>query len=138
MVILQSNSTADAAKNLVELLLSNSSYPDLCLQAPQKGFIGQFFWMDVSCKNDNKLERNLDFLATRQREEIGSTVEGHDPTVEKFVWAQALPTEIIDDEDAAVRLHPNRASIEPGDRVELQIQHVNSQLTTDLNRRTLA
>ena len=54
-----------------------------------------------------------------------------DPAVQQIARRHALAPEVVDDEHAAVGLHLDRRFVEPGDRVERQVEHVERQLAAD-------
>ena len=77
-------------------------------------------------------------VAARQGEEINTAVQRYNPAIEQLVGPHALPSKVIDDEDAIVGFHLQRSGVELRDRIELQFQHLNRQLATNEYRWPIA
>src|SRR5262249_15772332 len=65
-------------------------------------------------------------------------IQRNHPPVEEFVGRQALASEIVDDEHAVVGLHLHGSGIELGDRVQLQLQHLQRQFSANQDSWALA
>ena len=54
---------------------------DLVGQAAQEGFVDQVPGIQVGRKNDHLIERDLNGLTRRERQEVVSLLQGNDPAI---------------------------------------------------------
>ena len=87
----------------------------------------------VGGEDHQHLEGDLDLHPTGEGKEVNAAIQRHDPAVQQFFGTDALAAEIVDDEDAVVGLELHGADIEAADRVELQVEHLDGQLSADLD-----
>ena len=110
---------------------------DLVGDAPHERFVGERLRLQVGREDDQHVERNLELAAGMQRQEVDAALERHDPAVQEVARRDALAAEVVDDEDAAVGLHLDRRFVEPRDRVEREVEHLQRQLAADHDDRPL-
>ncbi len=94
--------------------------------------------MEVGREDHKRIEGHLELLARLQRQDIVTHLHRNDPAVDDFLRRLRLAAEIVDDEDAARRLELQRRLIGAGDRVVLEIEHVERQLAAGHHGRALA
>src|SRR5208282_1530507 len=111
----------NSAKDLAELIVVDRTNADLCLDAPQEGRVQQLGRIEIGCEHNQHFEWDFDLAATRQSEELDSTIERHDPAVQQLVGTNALAAKVVDDQHAVVGFHLHRADVELVDRVKLQV-----------------
>ena len=70
----------------------------------QKGVIHQPFKVQVSGKNEQLLERDLDLLAGVQGQVIGLPLQRDDPAVQQVQRIDPLPAEVVDNQGPAIGL----------------------------------
>ena len=128
LVKLQSPLAAVQLEDARELLNRRVVDGDLVGNTAQERFVGQRRGVEVGGKDDEDVERDLEFLAGVQREVIDAAFERHDPPIEQVLGPDTLAPEIVDQQDAAVGLELERRLVELRRRVERQIQHVEREL----------
>ena len=124
-------------EDLRELLRRGVLRVDLVRDPPQEGFVGERLRIQVRGEHDQDVERDFELLARVQRQVVDAAFERDDPPVEQVARADALPPEVVDEEDAAVRFELKRRLVELRDVVEAQVQHLERQLSADGHDRTL-
>ena len=85
----------------------------------QERLLDQLLGIDVGRDDQQHVERNRELGPGVQREEVEPLLERHDPAVEQVARRHPLAAEVVDDEDAAVRLHLERRLVELGEGVVL-------------------
>src|SRR3972149_467425 len=88
------------------------------------GLVPQPRGRDVRREDEEQLEGDLDGLAAEEREVVDARLHGDDPAVEQLLRLDELAAEVVDDEDAAVRLHLQGGDVELrlGRELELQVR----------------
>ena len=64
-------------------------------------------------------------------QEVVSFFQRHDPAIEQIARARLLTSKVVDQKDAAVRLHLKRRFVKLGRRIVHQIEMLQQQFTTD-------
>ena len=90
--------------------------------------------VEVRRENQNLVERHFDFRAGDRRQVIVLFLERHDPAVEQIHRSHLLAAEVVDHEDAAVRLHLQRGFVVFADRVVCKVQHRQREFAADDDR----
>ena len=70
--------------------------------AAKESVIDQVFWLEIGTENDQLVERNLDLFAVANGQIVVAFFERHDPTIEQFVDAHPLASEVIDQKYATI------------------------------------
>src|SRR5437867_5757731 len=96
---------ADALEDLVVLLDRRRLDADLVADAAEEGLVDQVRRVEVRREDDQHVKGDLDLLAGVQREVVNALFKRDDPAVEQVLRRDALPAEVVDHEDAAIRLH---------------------------------
>src|SRR4029078_13369946 len=81
---------------------------------------------------------NFEAFTGVELEKIDAALQRHDPAIEQRFGTDERTAEIVDDEGAVQRLHMQGRFIVFGDRIEFQIQHLESQLAAGNHHRTPA
>src|SRR5277367_5660843 len=113
----------------MELLIGDGADMNLGLNSAQEGGIDQGRRIEVGSKYDEHLERNLDLSPARQGEEVDAAIQRNHPAVEQFFGTDSLAAEVVNDQHTIVGLHLRRSGVILRDRIELQLEHLNRQLT---------
>src|SRR5690348_4489429 len=100
--------------------------------------IHQVIGMHVGGKDHDLVERDLQALAAVQAEIVDAAVEWHDPAIENLLGLGELAPEVVDQERAVERLHVQRRFIELGDRIELEVEHLERELAAGDHHRAIA
>jgi hypothetical protein len=87
--------------------------------------------IEVRREDDEEVERDLQLLAARHREEVDAAVERHHPSVQQLERRDPLAAEVVDDEEPVVRTHLDRRRVVARRRIELQVEHVDRELAAD-------
>jgi len=66
-------------RNISRTGLEDEADKNLGLNTPQERFIHQFRGVQVGGKDDQRVERYLDLLSTRQGEKVNAAVQRNDP-----------------------------------------------------------
>src|SRR6185503_5879531 len=103
---------ADATEDLGEFLRRRRLDLDLVLDAPQERLIHQGRVRAVRREHEQHVERDLDLAAIGRRQEVDVAVERDDPAVEELIGRGALAAEVVDEENAAARLHLERRFVD--------------------------
>src|SRR5215471_11263131 len=127
-----------ALENLLEDVGRYVLHQHLGLNATQERFVGQFVRVEVGREHHHELERHLELHAGGEGEVIDAPVEGDDPAIEQFARGEHLAAEVVDDQDAVVRLHLRGRDEHFCGLVEPQFQHRGGKLTADRDARALA
>src|SRR5919198_128998 len=136
LVIPQVTAAAVQLEDFGELLDRRIDDGHLVRDAAKERFVRQRFRIEVRGEHDEDVERHLEFLAGVQRQVVEAALERHDPAVQQLLRADALPSEVVDEEHAAVGLQLNRRFVELRERVERQVELVERQLAADHDDRT--
>src|SRR5678816_1547151 len=126
---------ADTAEDLGEFLGRRRLDLDLVLDATQERFIHQRRGRAVRREDEQDIEWDFDLATVGRRQEVDVAVERDDPAVEKLIGRRALTTEVVDEEDAAARLHLERRFVDLRVLVVDEVEVLERQLTTDLDER---
>src|SRR3989304_2070527 len=127
-IVGESQVFTDALGNDMELSGGDVLEADLILNAAQEGFVGESGRIEIGGEDNEEVKGKIEFFAAGEGQEIHAAVEGDNPAVEKFFRADALAAEIINDEDAIIGLHLQGSGVIPGERIELEIQHLDGEL----------
>ena len=87
--------------------------------------------LQVRREDDQLLERHLDLLARRQREEIVPVFQRNDPAVQQLGRLDPLAAEVVDQQAAAIALHLQRRFADIAERVVADFQAVHRQFAAD-------
>src|SRR5438309_3670045 len=136
-LVLDALARAHALEDLVVLLHRRRLDPDLVADAPQEGLVDEVGGVEVRREDDQHVERDLDLLAGVQRQVVDALLERNDPPVEQVLRCDALPSEVVDHEDAAVRLHLERRLVELRVLVEDEVERLESELAAGHDDRAL-
>src|SRR2546430_1847068 len=128
---------ADPLEDLVVLLDRRRLDADLVANAAEERLIDQVGRIEVRREDDEHVERDLDLLAGVQREVVDALLERNDPAVEEVFRRDALPAEVVDHEDAAVRLHLERRLVELRGLVVDEVERLERQLAARHHDRPL-
>src|SRR5664280_965187 len=88
----------NTAKDLAEMCVQDRANLDLGLNPAQETRVYQFGRIHIGSKDNQHLERNLEFLSSRESQKVDPPVERYDPAVEQLFGANPLPSEIVDDQ----------------------------------------
>src|SRR5262245_59985206 len=99
------------------------------MDAPQLGGVHQLLWRKVRCKYYQLVEQQRKLFSRVVRQIVDFSFQGEDPAVEQLVRAHALAAEVVDDEDAADRLHLQRRLVVFRMRIKIEIEHLEGQFT---------
>src|SRR3989441_6497068 len=134
-VVLELLLRADAAQDLPELWLRRRLQLDLVLDAPEERLVDERRRRAVRRENEEHVEAHLDLAAVGEREEVDVPIERDDPAVEELIRRGALAPEVIDEQDAAARLHLEGRLVHLGERVVSEIELLERELAADLHER---
>src|SRR6185503_14308905 len=70
--------------------------------ASQECLVGEVVLVEVRRENDELFKWNFDLFSGVQREIVDTTLERHDPAVQKILRCDSLTAEVVDHERAAV------------------------------------
>src|SRR5437763_9121683 len=128
----------DAAEYLVEGVLVDRLNENLVVDASQEGFVRQIVGVKVRGEDNQHFKWNLKLHAILQGKIIDAPVERNDPAVEQIARRNELAAEVIDEEDAVVRLHLQWGGVDARGFVQAQFQHRGNQLAPHHDVRALA
>ena len=114
----------------IELVGRGRSDEDLVLDPPEERVVAELGRVEVRREDDQDLERNGELQAAVEREIVDATFQGHDPPVQQRSRLDELTAEVVDQEDAVVRLHLQRRGVHLGGRIPLQLEHREFELAT--------
>ncbi len=117
----------EARQHPVELLVLETADVHLVVDASEERLITEGLGIEVGREHHLDLERHLE-LAAAEREVVDLTVERNDPPVQELLGGHRLTAEVIDDEDAVVRLELEWSEIGAHLAIEAQVQHAGVQL----------
>src|SRR5438093_13273264 len=129
---------AHALEDLLVLRDRRRLDADLVADAPQERLVDEVSRIEVRREDDEHVEGDLDLLAGMQREVIDALLERDDPPVEKVFWRNALTSEVVDHEDAAVGLHLERRLVELRGLVVDEVERLERELAAGHDDGTLA
>ena len=112
----------DPGEDPVELIVGTGADVDLVVDPPEEGLVAQPSRVEVRGEHDLHLEGHFELPAV-QRQVVDLAVQRHDPAIEERIRGHGLSTEVVDDQDAAVRLHLQGCEVDAGVAVELQVEH---------------
>src|SRR4030095_3032093 len=101
-------------EDLLEVRNRRTLAEHLVVNAAEERFVDELRGSDVGREHDQQQERQLEFLAVVEREEVDATLERDDPAVEQIARRAALTAEVVDDEHAAVGHRLNGSGVEAG------------------------
>src|SRR2546426_5439335 len=119
---------ADAAEDLLVLLYRGRLDADLVADAAQERLVDEVGRVEVRREDDEHVERDLHLLPGVQREVVDALLERHDPAVQEVLRRHALAAEVVDHEDAAVRLHLERSLVELRGLVVDEVERLEREL----------
>src|SRR5439155_18385269 len=111
---------------------------DLVSDASEEGLVDEVGGIEVRREDDEHVERDLDLLAGVQRQVVHALLERDDPPVEKILRRDALTSEVVDHEDATVRLHLERRLVELRGLVVDEVERLERELAAGHDDGTLA
>src|SRR5205814_7865961 len=104
--------------------------------APQVGLVEQLAGLQVGRKRQLGPERNLDLAPAADKVHvIDLLLKRHQQAVEDLLRRDALATEIVDQQHAAVGLHLQRRSVGTAAFLEGRVEHLELELAANLHHR---
>src|SRR6185369_10249107 len=126
---------ADHFENACELLQRRIGDRNLVRDAAQERFVGQRLRIEVRRKHAQDVERYLELLPGVKSQVINAALQRDDPAIEQIFRPHALPSEIVNQQHAAVRFHLQRCFVVLGNRIEVQVEHRQREFTADDDNR---
>ena len=80
----------------------------------QKRLVCEVLLIEVGGEEYELLKWDFDLFSGVEREVINTTLERHDPTIQKILRGNALPAEVVDNQRAAIRFHLEWRLVELG------------------------
>ncbi len=119
----------------MKLLDARIVHFDLVGNSPQKRLVRQVGWIEVGREDDELLERHLDLLARRNRQEVLAILQRDDPAIQQIGRLNALAAEVVDQQTAAIALQLQRRFTHVAHRIVADFQRVERQFATHDHRR---
>jgi hypothetical protein len=108
----------------------------LVLDPTEECFFHEGLRIQIGGKDQEGVEGDGELRPGLERQEVDATLQRHDPSVQQLFGTHPLTTEVVDDEEAPVRLHLEGCPVGEGLPIHLEIQLVQGQLTAHHHRRT--
>ena len=121
--------------NPPELIERGILRENLVRNAAQKRFVCERSGLEVGGEDNQHIERNLEFSSGVQIQIIDPRLERHNPSIEQVACGHSLPSEVVDDEHAAVGFEVHWRFIELRQLAIPQIEHLQRQLSADRDDR---
>src|SRR5262249_60003502 len=98
-------------------------YLHLVADTSQKCIVDQFLRIQVRREDNQLLERYLNLLTACHGQEVMPVFQGQNPPVEEFLRTDDLPSEVVDQENAAVGLEVDRGLVKVRVGIVPQVEH---------------
>jgi hypothetical protein len=106
----------------------------LVLNAAEERLVHEIAGIQVRGEDQNAVEGHRELDSRVERQVVEALLQRDDPPVEELSRTHALPTEVVDDQDATGCLQLERGLIHLRVRVVLQIELIEGELATHENR----
>ena len=110
---------------------------DLIGNAPQERLVCQVHRLQVCGENDELVKGDLNLATGRQCQVVDPVLQRHDPAIEQFGRIDPLPTEVVDQQAAAIALQLQRCLAHVRCWIVANLETVHRQFATDDDCRAL-
>src|SRR5438093_8844392 len=119
---------ADPPEYLLVVLDTRRVDLQFIMDAAEKRFIHKLARRDIGAEDHQLIEVQIKFLPRMENQVVYFPFQRVDPPVQEVLWANQLTSKIVNNEDSPRCLNLQRGFIVLGVRIELQIEHLQSQL----------